>query len=334
MSKSWKKETFVGVFLIIGIAMIVGAVLSIGDFKDGNDKTYPISILYKDAAGLIKGAPLRLGGAVIGEITSAPELTQSGDKVMLLARIKNDVRIQQGSQFRIDMQNLLGDKYIDVVPPTKPTEEYIHAGELIQGESESDLKKIRNNATLASDEIVSLLRKLDKNSEYIEQAIKDISVAAKGLSETTEKLNNGVLSATNIAHLNNIMGNVDTASAQTPELISEAHKTIAELKETSAGARKLLVVAEEKLNQLDPVFNEAAPTIKSLRQTSDNLSTVIKDVKKGNGTIGLLMYDKKFRNSFEDFINNLRDYGILRYRDPKNPIPPADPRAGYSGSMR
>ena len=139
MKQKLKPETWVGIFLIAGILMIIGVILGFGNIKTSKEQTYPINIIFKDAAGLIKDSQIRLGGVTVGKVTKAPELLPSGNEVMLEASIQSDVKIQQGSVFRVDMQNILGDKYIDIVPPAQPTHEYIlpHAtiiGQRTQGQ--------------------------------------------------------------------------------------------------------------------------------------------------------------------------------------------------------
>lgn len=141
MKQKLKPETWVGLFLIAGILMIIGVILGFGNIKTSKEQTYPINIIFKDAAGLIKDSQIRLGGVTVGKVTKAPELLPSGNEVMLEASIQSDVKIQQGSVFRVDMQNILGDKYIDIVPPAQPTHEYIPPHATIIGQPESDFSK-------------------------------------------------------------------------------------------------------------------------------------------------------------------------------------------------
>lgn len=81
---------------------------------------------------------------------------------MLEASILSDVKIQEGSVFRVDMQNILGDKYIDIVPPARPTHEYIPPHATIIGQPESDFSKIKNNAVGATEEILKILKQIEK----------------------------------------------------------------------------------------------------------------------------------------------------------------------------
>lgn len=41
------------------------------------------------------------------------------------------------------------------------------------------------------------------------------------------------------------------------------------------------------------------------------------------------MYDARFRANAQEFIRNLRDYGILRYRNPNEPQVKPDPAAVF-----
>ena len=312
MKQKLKPETWVGIFLIAGILMIIGVILGFGNIKTSKEQTYPINIIFKDAAGLIKDSQIRLGGVTVGKVTKAPELLPSGNEVMLEASIQSDVKIQQGSVFRVDMQNILGDKYIDIVPPAQPTHEYILPHATIIGQPESDFSKIKNNAV----------------------AILNIGEAAKGLAQTTRLINEGILNRENIQNLGSVLSQINRAGEQLPGLMEETRSSVAAMKDTVRDARKLIAGAEEKLNTLDPAVKAIPPTLAALRKASEQISSFTADARKNQGFLGLLMYDARFRANAQEFIRNLRDYGILRYRNPNEPQVKPDPRGGFSGSRR
>ena len=58
MKQKLKPETWVGIFLIAGILMIIGVILGFGNIKTSKEQTYPINIIFKDAAGLIKDSQI------------------------------------------------------------------------------------------------------------------------------------------------------------------------------------------------------------------------------------------------------------------------------------
>ncbi|MFR4223060.1 MAG: MlaD family protein [Akkermansia sp.] len=232
MKQKLKPETWVGIFLIAGILMIIGVILGFGNIKTSKEQTYPINIIFKDAAGLIKDSQLRLGGVTVGKVTKAPELLPSGNEVMLEASILSGVKIQEGSVFRVDMQNILGDKYIDIVPPARPTHEYIPPHATIIGQPESDFSKIKNNAVGATEEILKILKQIEKNSDNIDEAILNIGEAAKGLAQTTKLINEGILSRENLRHLNSVLAQMNKAGEQLPGLMEETRSSVAAMKDT------------------------------------------------------------------------------------------------------
>ena len=334
MKQKLKPETWVGIFLIAGILMIIGVILGFGNIKTSKEQTYPINIIFKDAAGLIKDSQIRLGGVTVGKVTKAPELLPSGNEVMLEASIQSDVKIQQGSVFRVDMQNILGDKYIDIVPPAQPTHEYILPHATIIGQPESDFSKIKNNAVGATEEILKILKQIEKNSDNIDDAILNIGEAAKGLAQTTRLINEGILNRENLQNLGSVLSQINRAGEQLPGLMEETRSSVAAMKDTVRDARKLIAGAEEKLNTLDPAVKAIPPTLTALRKASEQISSITADARKNQGFLGLLMYDARFRSNAQEFIRNLRDYGILRYRNPNEPQVKPAPRGGFSGSRR
>lgn len=334
MNQKLKPETWVGIFLIAGILMILGVILGFGNIKTSQEQTYPINIIFKDSAGLIKDSQIRLGGVTVGKVTKAPELLPSGNEVMLEASIQRDVKIQVGSVFRIDMQNILGDKYIDIVPPSPPTDQYIQPHETIIGQAESDISKLKNNAVVASEEILAILKRIEKNSGNIDDALINISEAAKGLSKTTQLINDGLLDQENIQYVKGMLKNMDLTGKELPGLMEETRTSMAAMKETIRDARGIIAGVEGQMKKLDPAVQEIPTTLTALRKASEHISSVTADARKNQGFLGLLLYDARFRANAQEFIRNLRDYGILRYRNPNEPQIKADPRGGFSGSRR
>lgn len=334
MKQKIKPETWVGLFLIVGILMIIGVILGFGGLKDSQEKSYPINIIFKDSAGLIKDAQLRLGGVPVGTITKAPALLPSGNEVLLVASIRSNVKIQVGSTFRIDMQNILGDKYIEIVPPATPTDQYLQPDETVIGQSESDLSKIKNNAVIASTEILTILKRIEQNGGNIDQAIININAAAKGLAQTTKLINEGLLDQENLQYVKGVLANANKAGQDLPDLIKQTKVSVETMKASLEEARKMIAGAEARMAALDPAIKEIPPTLTALKKASVHLESITADARKNEGFLGLLLYDYKFRSNAQEFIRNLRDYGILRYRNPNESQLKADPRAGFSGSRR
>lgn len=334
MNKTAKTELIVGLFLLLGLALIAGGIFLIGDFSSDKKNQYTLRIVYKDAGGLIKGSNISMGGAKVGEVDAYPQLTDSGNNVIVLTNINGSVKIPRGSTFKIEMQNLLGNKYIDIVPPEEENDDFYHPNELIFGDSGSAVSTIRENVVSVSIDLANLLRKLDQNSDGLVKTIDEVSSAAHELAEATKSINNNLLSENNLKNIEKILVHWEQGSREIPEIAGEVKTAVSEFKTSAKEVRSLIDGANDRLSKVDNALDIVEPTMKSFRKSSENIEKITTGLNKGQGTAGLFIKDEQFRKNVETFIRNLRDYGILRYRNPNEPEPLTDPRAGYSGSRR
>ncbi len=74
--------------------------------------------------------------------------------------------------------------------------------------------------------------------------------------------------------------------------------------------------------KIDGLLEEASAAMKSARTTADELKVTVRDaqaivadVKKGRGALGMLLSNQEFANNLRDFVANLRQSGILFYKD-------------------
>lgn len=307
----------VGLFLLVGIALIAFLAINLGNLTEGNKETYQIKILFRNASGIIKGSEVRLGGAKIGKVTSTPVLTSEGDNVELTLELDGGIRLQKGSIAQAATLNLLGDKYVEISPPASPTGEFIKPGQFIYGDSGDDLETIKSNVATISQQTVVLL-------DRVGLAMDDMQKAAKGFAELADRLNDGVLSDNNLTYLEVTMSNVAEtstnlakSSAAIPETLENIKDVTQNIKDTSDGIHKLVTKVDKKIDDMEPAFAAVSPTINTLKQTTEKLDRVITKVDKGNGILGALINDQSMKKDLQDFIKHLRSQGILRYKNPK-----------------
>jgi phospholipid/cholesterol/gamma-HCH transport system substrate-binding protein len=70
-----KTEILVGLFLLIGLGLLGALIVTFGRFDDRFAGHYSLTVIFDDAAGLIRGSEVRMGGARIGKVSGEPELT-------------------------------------------------------------------------------------------------------------------------------------------------------------------------------------------------------------------------------------------------------------------
>ena len=71
-------EFKVGAFVFVGLSILAGLVVQFGRLGEGFKKTYPLTVRFTDASGLLKGSNVLLAGAKIGRVADRPRKAFSG----------------------------------------------------------------------------------------------------------------------------------------------------------------------------------------------------------------------------------------------------------------
>ena len=123
------------------------------------------------------------------------------------------------------------------------------------------------------------------------------------------------------------------------QLVGDLRTTVKKLNEETLSTQNLenLKSTMEHLNQatsslaesskkLDGVIEQAGSTMTSAKQAADNLQNAITDRRKvlrnamqGKGLVAALLNDQALANDLHSLITNLREHGVLFYRDSAAP---------------
>lgn len=328
-----KTQTLVGVFLFIGFALLGGLIVTFGRFGDRFAGQYSITVIFDDAAGVIRGSEVRMGGARIGKVAATPQLTDDV-KVKVELNIIEKIRIPQGSEFQISSVSILGDKMIVITPPAESTATYIQPESVVMGGGPSGLDAIQDNAVAVSRDARRLLLEAEGTMKNIDAAIGDIRKATTELNQTLHKVNADILSQKNLDHIGSTLANLDKASAGLEPLLADAREAISGVEEAADGARLTFDKAGERIDELEPALKEVPDAVASLSRAADQAAQTLERVEDGEGLLGTLAYDQGVSDDAKTFIRNLRRDGILRYRDEEGETPDEDPRARFRSRRR
>lgn len=179
-----KLELKVGIFVFIGLTVLVIFVLSIGGFKTWSSG-YKVNLVFNFANGVRIGAPVRFAGVDVGVVKKInlkfnPEKNHSD--VALEVWIRDTVRVPLDSTVWVNTLGLLGEKYVEIMPGKDyantlkageslagvdpiPTHELFSQAEAIMGNLDNGIAKIVNQEgtvgkLLYSDKIYNELEAL------------------------------------------------------------------------------------------------------------------------------------------------------------------------------
>src|SRR5271170_5283334 len=113
-------ETYTGLFLMAGVALICALIIVFGEVPDLFKPTYKLTVTFPNASGLLKGSDVYLSGALIGKVTTDPHPIPDTQTVEVGLKIDKNVGIREDAKYVIGSSGLLGDKFVEVRPVTYP----------------------------------------------------------------------------------------------------------------------------------------------------------------------------------------------------------------------
>ncbi len=160
-------EIKVGLFVLIGIILIAVMTLSFSRLGEGLRENYLIVVEFENASGLLKDSNVLFNGARIGWVSSIPTITndpvalQKATGVRVELQIYSDVGIPSESQFQVGSSGLLGDRFVDVIPPSEVSGELLEAGTTVAGSRQAGIDDLTREGTdlLADLRDAELIRK-------------------------------------------------------------------------------------------------------------------------------------------------------------------------------
>ncbi len=113
-----KLELKVGIFVFVGLVILVIFILSIGGFKTWSSG-YRINFDFNFVNGVKVGAPVRFAGVDVGEVKRVklefiPQ--ENRTNVRLEAWIRKIIKIPTDSTVWVNTLGLLGEKYVEIIP--------------------------------------------------------------------------------------------------------------------------------------------------------------------------------------------------------------------------
>lgn len=271
----------VGIFMAIGLSFIAAMVVYFGRFGDAVRGYYQIRAEFPDASGIYKGAGVLLAGAKIGMVENNPVILPNMDGVSVNLKIYEDVEIPSKAEFLIGSSGLLGDKFVQIVlAPGAKDSDPIPPNAVVKGRTESGIGEITKQAD-------ALLAK--------------IQVTVENINSITSKLDTDVFKQSTMGDLNLTITNLKDTSAS----FAEASKKIDTLV-TKAGSA--IETGEQTMISAKGAADE-------LKKTITEIQGIVRDTKRGRGTLGALLVDREMAENIKALVTNMRRSGILFYKD-------------------
>jgi phospholipid/cholesterol/gamma-HCH transport system substrate-binding protein len=192
--KKQRNEIVVGAFVVIGVLLLSIMVFFVSGvylFRSG----YPVTVLYNYVDILDKGAPVRMAGVRVGEVSSVELYFDEKEKrtrVKVKLFIESTADIRENYAFEIRGTHILSEPHIEISPRPGDSPK-IRKDQVLEGEKLVPMEHlIRRAQNIAEnlDEIVASIHGTMQDKETAE-AMKKLVVNISKLSASMEKLVSG-----------------------------------------------------------------------------------------------------------------------------------------------
>ena len=122
-------EVKVGAFAIGGAVVLAGTITFMGAFSFGKNG-YKLYIDYPRVSGLMPGHVVRYAGVNVGTVK---DIQVKPGKVAVVVEINDDIKIPQGAIFTIAADGIMGEKFVNVVPPANLGQGFIAEDSTLKG---------------------------------------------------------------------------------------------------------------------------------------------------------------------------------------------------------
>ena len=279
-------ETKVGILTIVALTLlIVGFNFLKG--KNVFNKEKHLYAVFSDLGSLRKSNEVKMKGLPVGVIYDYTEIDKNLSGIIVTITMKRDVNIPKDSKGTIESE-LLGNTYMNVAQGQST--EFLKDGDTIVTDRASsflgDVKaQITPTLTSVRGAIDSLKIVLGGLNRLFDKDTKgNLSEIIRNLKQTTGSLNrlldaeSGALAAT-LNNANSITGNLKKNNDSITATISSIKR------------------AADKFSNLD-----VQPTIDTLQATINELKTVLSKFNTNEGTLGLLMKDRKLYDQLNSLL--------------------------------
>lgn len=187
--KQNRNETQVGIFVVVGfivLALIVFFISGVYLFRPG----YSVSIMYDYVDILDKGAPVRMAGVRVGEVSAVSLLfdeTKQHTRVKVKLFIAKGTEIRENYDFTIRGTHILSEPHIEITPKAGNAP-ILQDGKILEGVSLAPIEALIDRAHHIMDSLDSVLSGVSgavngkEGASSVKELIENLSSISKSLS--------------------------------------------------------------------------------------------------------------------------------------------------------
>jgi phospholipid/cholesterol/gamma-HCH transport system substrate-binding protein len=296
-----RDQVFVGLFVLIAAAVLIGMVFAISGAFGRTSKTY--HAYFPFAGGLERGATVRYaGGPKVGRVEKLAIDPQNPARIDVVFSVQTDLPVKTDSRVKIMSISPLGDNHLEVLPGGAQTA-LAPPGFLLPSDTYLDFNVLTAQINDLAPQAKLLIQSLNDRAA-------DLKVTVDRVNELLSAENRANLSATlagtrgvieeNRPQIKSTIQHLDSVSQKLEPLLQDLHKDSEEanqalthldavLGENSADVRQSVIELRKSLATLTDITGRLDQTLdvntENIDELLDNFRRVSQNLKEFTNTI-------------------------------------------------
>lgn len=291
-----KHAVLVGIFLFIGLVILLGGIIMIGNLHETFKKKMEIVSLFDDISGLQKGNNIWFSGVKIGTVSDIRFFGRSQVAVNMKIETKSQQYIRKDAKVKISSDGLIGNKILVIYGGTSMAAA-VETGDTLVVEK-----------TFTTEDMINMLQENNKNVLAITTDFKAISKHLAAGEGTLGKLLKD----------NTVYDNITAATISLQQASAQAQQLIHSLNTFSAGLNRQGTLANQLVTDT-LVFASAKASVLQLQQVANSAGEFVTGLKEAgknpNSTIGVLLHDEVSGAHLRTIIKNLEVSSVTLNED-------------------
>jgi len=254
-----KEEIKAGVIVVMSLVILSGSVILIGGSSlfEKSDKYY---VRFMNAAGLEKGAQVRLGGVRVGRVANVYAPDKPGEPVTVELAVKRGTVLYKGTRAQVGQIGFVGDIFL-LLAVKDTTNKRIRPGDTIPSDEKVEMDALMSRVNGLSQSVDALIRDVDKlfNQKNL-----------KGVETLINNANNALVSGSS---------NLDKVAASLKATTERLDRVLNEVEGVVSGNRAevtlLIRKAREDIEKAEGMIKSIESTAKSVERTSNSTDRLI-----------------------------------------------------------
>ena len=306
--KNKSSEMWVGIFVVIGIILLVLMTLKIEKFQIGKDRGSLLNIYFDTAAGLDRNSPVKVAGVHVGNVE---KIALEKGKAKVTFRVPSDIALYKDSKAYLKSEGLLGEKYVEISPGTPGYPKLEQNGVVEQGEPPVDMEQFLSKVGTIKDDIKDIAKPLGDVLKAVDAKkvggmidnFNRFSGQLTGIANDSKETIQRAKEA--FSRMEDIGDKVKKGEGTLGKLIADetiyqdAKKTIETLKNVSEKIERGEGALGKIIND-DSLYQEAKKTVETLKNVSEK-------IEQGEGTLGKLIKDESLYQEVKETVHSAKE---------------------------